>query len=86
MTKSTTEAENILIVSHGGWIQALMRYLKESTSKFSLKNFSASEAIRIHHNTAVTVMQILPVSLPQQADSIVYEVDFIQINNIDHLK
>jgi len=83
LSETTTSNENILVVSHGGWIQALMRYLHSERNKYELKNFTPSNAIRIHYNTGVTIMSI--AALPSESENRKYQVDILKMNDASHL-
>jgi len=82
LSHKATSTEHVLVVSHGGWINCLMRYMNDHSDKFELQDFSASQAIRIHHNTGVTVFSI---DNKGPADSPKYKVHFSKINNASHL-
>jgi len=81
LTQSKATSEHVLIVSHGGWINGLMRYMNDHTDKYELKNFSASQAIKIHHNTGVTVFSIDKLT---PVDNSKFKVHFSKINDVSH--
>ncbi|CAL8135397.1 unnamed protein product [Orchesella dallaii] len=84
LSETTTLHENILVVSHGGWIQALMKYLHSGRNEYELKNFNPSNAIRIHYNTGVTIMSITP-PVPNKNENPKYVVEVLKMNNASHL-
>lgn len=74
--------ESILVVTHGGWIQYLMKHLhRNNGNKYILENFDPSKAITIHRNTAVSRLVVRHEDHTKKPS-----ISFVDINNASHLE
>jgi len=74
--------ENVLLVTHGGWIMYFMKHIYHNKGKYSLKNFDPSTALSIHRNTGMTQVQIQTTE--EVKDKLV--LSFSAINDTSHLE
>lgn len=85
-------AENetqILVVSHGGWIQYFLKHLHTHEAKYNLENFDPSKAITIHKNTAISIFSVNRVTTTdtndEQEETKRYKILFRDVNDTKHL-
>jgi broad specificity phosphatase PhoE len=81
--ESEESPENVLIVTHGGWMVALMRFLSLHDKVFNLKHFDEGTALKIPRNTGITKFSIGALKPNNNAKQRV--IDFAFINNYQHL-
>lgn len=78
------ESVQILVVTHGGWIQCFLRYLHSNPEMYDLNNFDASKSFVIHKNTAVSKFSIDKL-IPENGSTPKYKLNFKDVNNSEHL-
>lgn len=79
----TEESENILVVTHGGWIVGLMRYITSEKS-FKVHNMDDDgSALKIPNNTGRTRFTIGPMIMDRQSQSRI--IDFELVNDTVHV-
>ena len=58
MAKENGTDEQVVVFTHGGWIQYFMKNVHKNPHKYSLIDFDPSKAITIHKNTAMSRFKI----------------------------
>lgn len=78
--KTGNSNENILVVTHGGWLKVLILHLSSKPDQFLLTNFDDSRKETICGNTGITRLELCPVKNNKPRNII-----FSSFYNVDHL-
>ena len=87
MTDKAKKDENILAVSHGGWILCFLDYLVANSEKFELQNYVHEHPEkRIIWNTGRTKIEVGRIDPEENNNTNRRKLKFVHVHCIKHLE